>query len=186
MPPKNPKLEKAKREKAKKEAAKKVEEEAAANASILPVMTDENGESPEDALRRQGVIVTYSENSRKLDPNSRDIQVENLTMTYHGHPLIEESDLSLNYGNRYGFIGRNGCGKSTFMNVIGARCIPIPEGIDIYHVKEEIEASDMSALEAVMSVDEERNKLEAEAELLNDMIADNADNNEAMDRYVCV
>ena len=182
MPPKNPKLEKAKREKAKKEAAKKIEDEAAANASKLPSMKAEGGESAEDALRRQGVIVTYTENRTRLDPNSRDIQVENLTMNYHGSPLIEESDLTLNYGNRYGFIGRNGCGKSTFMNVIASRCIPIPEGIDIYHVKEEIEATEMSALEAVMSVDEEKNKLETEAELLNDIIAVDPDNSEAMNR----
>ncbi len=27
--------------------------------------------------------------------------------------------------------GRNGCGKSTFMKVIGARCFPIPDGNDV-------------------------------------------------------
>ena len=61
----------------------------------------------------------------------------NLTVTFHGTPIIEEADLFLNYGNRYGYIGRNGCGKSTFMKVIAARCFPIPEGIDIFHLSEE-------------------------------------------------
>jgi len=126
----------------------------------------------DDKLRAQGVIVTYSEKARAAHENSRDIQIENLTMTYHGAPLILDSNLSLNYGNRYGFIGRNGCGKSTFMNVLGARCVPIPANIDIFHVKEEIEPTDMTALEAVMSVDAERAKLEADAELLNDLMAE--------------
>jgi len=63
--------------------------------------------------------------------------VTNLTVTFHGTPIIEEADLFLNYGNRYGYIGRNGCGKSTFMKVIAARCFPIPEGIDIFHLSEE-------------------------------------------------
>ena len=66
--------------------------------------------------------------------------------------------------------------------------MPIPEGIDIYHLKEEIEATDMSALQAVMSVDVERANLEAEAEELNDMLAaEGADNSEeAMDRLTQV
>lgn len=68
--------------------------------------------------------------------------------------------------------GRNGCGKSTFMKALGARAVPIPDGIDVFHLKEEIEASDtVTALEAVMSVDEERERLEKEAERLNDALS---------------
>ena len=83
---------------------------------------------------------------------------------------------------------RNGCGKSTFLKVIGARCFPIPDGIEIFHLKEEIEASDMTAKEAVMSVDVERSKLEKEAEELNDIISDETaeDTEEAMDRLTQV
>jgi ATP-binding cassette subfamily F protein 2 len=58
------------------------------------------------------------------------------------------------------------------MRVIGARCFPIPDGIDIFHLKEEIEATDMTAKEAVMSVDSEKAKLEREADKLNDMLLD--------------
>ncbi|MEI4393806.1 ABC-F family ATP-binding cassette domain-containing protein, partial [Streptococcus anginosus] len=62
--------------------------------------------------------------------------------------------------------GLNGCGKSTLLAAIGCRELPIPEHMDIYHLSREIEASDMSALEAVICCDEERLKLEKEAELL--------------------
>ena len=156
-----------------KDKAPKVDKKGGKSAAVPSDEANEN-ESAADKLRKQGVIVTFALNSKKQHRNERDISVENLTMTYHGAPLIEEAELSLNYGNRYGFIGRNGCGKSTFMNVIGARCIPIPDGIDMYHVKEEIEATEMTALEAVMSVDSERARLEAEAEELNDIMADEA------------
>ena len=66
------------------------------------------------------------------------------------------------------------------MRIIGARCFPIPDGIDIFHLKEEIEATDMTAKEAVMSVDVERAKLETEAEYLNHVLTedDHPDNNE--------
>uniref|UniRef100_A0A7N0RCU9 ABC transporter domain-containing protein n=1 Tax=Kalanchoe fedtschenkoi TaxID=63787 RepID=A0A7N0RCU9_KALFE len=99
-------------------------------------------------------------------PLSRDIRIESLSVTFHGHDLIVDSELELNYGRRYGLLGLNGCGKSTLLTAIGLREIPIPEHMDIYHLTREIEASDMSALEAVICCDEERLKLEKEAEIL--------------------
>lgn len=76
--------------------------------------------------------------------------------------------LSISYYlcRRYGLLGLNGCGKSTLLTAIGLRELPIPEHMDIYHLTREIEASDMSALQAVISCDEERLKLEKEAEIL--------------------
>ncbi|KAE8646890.1 ABC transporter F family member 1 [Cucumis sativus] len=99
-------------------------------------------------------------------PLSRDIRIESLSVTFHGHDLIVDSELELNYGRRYGLLGLNGCGKSTLLAAIGCRELPIPEHMDIYHLSREIEASDMSSLEAVISCDEERLKLEQEAESL--------------------
>ncbi|XP_057455914.1 ABC transporter F family member 1 [Lotus japonicus] len=99
-------------------------------------------------------------------PLSRDIRIESLSVTFHGHDLIVDSELELNYGRRYGLLGLNGCGKSTLLTAIGHRELPIPEHMDIYHLTREIEASDMSALEAVVSCDEERLRLEKEAETL--------------------
>ncbi|GJT79012.1 ABC transporter F family member 1 [Tanacetum coccineum] len=99
-------------------------------------------------------------------PLSRDIRIESLSLTFHGHDLIVDSELELNYGRRYGLLGLNGCGKSTLLTSIGQRELPIPEHMDIFHLTREIEASDMSSLEAVMNCDEERLKLEEEAERL--------------------
>lgn len=63
------------------------------------------------------------------------------------------------------------------MKALGARALPIPNSIDIFFLKEEIEPSDtVTALEAVMSVDEERLKLEARAEELNNLMAEVMDN----------
>ena len=58
------------------------------------------------------------------------------------------------------------------MKALGARALPIPNSIDIFFLKEEIEPSDtVTALEAVMSVDDERLKLEARAEELNNLMS---------------
>ncbi|KAJ7947864.1 ABC transporter family protein [Quillaja saponaria] len=112
-------------------------------------------------------------------PLSRDIRIESLSVTFHGHDLIVDSDLELNFGRRYGLLGLNGCGKSTLLAAIGCRELPIPEHMDIYHLTREIEASDMSSLEAVISCDEERLKLEKEAEAL---VAQDDGGGEALDR----
>ena len=45
-------------------------------------------------------------------------------------------------------------------------------GIDFFHLTQEIEASEMGALEAVMSVDEERAAVEREVDQLSNMIAE--------------
>ncbi|KDO60223.1 hypothetical protein CISIN_1g0079821mg, partial [Citrus sinensis] len=52
-------------------------------------------------------------------PLSRDIRIESLSVTFHGHDLIVDSELELNYGRRYGLLGLNGCGKSTLLTAIG-------------------------------------------------------------------
>eukprot|EP00850_Spirogloea_muscicola_P011026 SM000067S20303 [mRNA] locus=s67:224223:228095:+ [translate_table: standard] len=99
-------------------------------------------------------------------PQSRDIHIESFSLTFHGHELVADTTLELNYGRRYGLLGLNGCGKSTLLEAIGKRELPIPEHIDIYHLTREIDATEMSALEAVKNVDAERMILEKEAEKL--------------------
>jgi ATP-binding cassette subfamily F protein 2 len=125
-----------------------------------------------DQLAEDGIIATCAHNARKTHENFKDINVLDFSITYYGKVLMENCDISLNYGRRYGLLGRNGSGKSTFMNVLGARGIPIPDSIDIYHLKHEIEPTDMTALEAVTSVDEERNKLQAEVDELSERMLD--------------
>jgi ATP-binding cassette subfamily F protein 2 len=63
-----------------------------------------------DALASAGTICTYASN-RKLDPRSRDIHVDNVTLQHMGAVLLQETQITLSHGNRYGLIGRNGCGK---------------------------------------------------------------------------
>jgi len=52
------------------------------------------------------------------------------------------------------------------LSAIGHREVPIPEHIDIYHLTREMAPSEKTALQCVMEVDEERIKLEKEAERL--------------------
>src|SRR5476649_357609 len=42
-----------------------------------------------------------------------------ITMQLGGKPLFENVSIKFGQGNRYGLIGANGCGKSTFMKILG-------------------------------------------------------------------
>jgi len=119
----------------------------------------------------KSITITCSEASVSGHHRSRDILVENVSLLYHGRHLLKETSLALSYGRRYGLLGFNGCGKSTLMTAIANRLVPIPSYIDVFHLQSEIEASDTSALDAVLSVDEEREVLEQEANKLSDMMS---------------
>ena len=43
----------------------------------------------------------------------------NITMQFGAKPLFENVSVKFTDGNRYGLIGANGCGKSTFMKILG-------------------------------------------------------------------
>ena len=133
-----------------------------------------------DNLSKDNIVVTYESKAGKLHANTKDIKVGGVTVSFHGKPLIEETELTINYGNRYGFIGPNGSGKSTVMKAIAARSIPIPDAIDIYFLDHEYEACDKTALQAVFEVQDEVQDLEQQAEKLNNMMGEVAEDEEAM------
>jgi len=104
-----------------------------------------------------------------IHPMAKDIKIDNFSVTFHGAELIVDSKVELSCGQRYGLIGVNGSGKSSFLAVLGNREVPIQEHIDIYYLAREMPASEKTALEAVMEADEERMKLEKLAEQLATM-----------------
>lgn len=104
--------------------------------------------------------------SLAIHPRARDVKFDNFSITFHGNELIQDTRLELNCGRRYGLIGLNGSGKSTLLAVLGNREIAVPDHIDIFHLSREMPASDKSALECVMEVDEERIRLETLADSL--------------------
>ena len=52
------------------------------------------------------------------------ISTANITMQFGAKPLFENVSVKFNNGNRYGLIGANGSGKSTFMKILGGELEP--------------------------------------------------------------
>ncbi|WP_233280383.1 ABC-F family ATPase [Rheinheimera mangrovi] len=52
------------------------------------------------------------------------ISTANITMQFGAKPLFENISVKFGDGNRYGLIGANGCGKSTFMKILSKELDP--------------------------------------------------------------
>jgi len=52
------------------------------------------------------------------------ISTANITMQFGEKPLFEDISIKFQGGNRYGLIGANGCGKSTFMKILTGELTP--------------------------------------------------------------
>lgn len=56
--------------------------------------------------------------SLAVHPRSRDIKIENFSVTFHGCELMQDTLLELNCGRRYGLLGLNGSGQYMFFSKI--------------------------------------------------------------------
>ena len=59
------------------------------------------------------------------------IATSNLTMQFAGRPLFENVSVKFTGSNRYGLIGANGSGKSTFMKILGGDLAPTSGNVSI-------------------------------------------------------
>jgi len=59
------------------------------------------------------------------------ITTANITMQFGAKPLFENISVKFGNGNRYGLIGANGCGKSTFMKILGGDLDPSAGNVSV-------------------------------------------------------
>lgn len=59
------------------------------------------------------------------------ISTANITMQFGAKPLFENISVKFGDGNRYGLIGANGCGKSTFMKILDGSLTPTAGNVSI-------------------------------------------------------
>ena len=55
----------------------------------------------------------------------------NITMQFGAKPLFENVSVKFGEGNRYGLIGANGCGKSTYMKILAGTLEPTAGNISL-------------------------------------------------------
>lgn len=127
--------------------------------------------SKEDEYRISAFSVSQSAKlmaaSSAAAENSKDVVVENFSITAHKKQLFKNAELRVAHGRRYGIVGPNGQGKTTLLKHIAARELAIPTRISILYVEQEVIADDTPAIQAVLKADKKRAVLlEEEATIL--------------------
>ncbi len=146
---------------------------AAAASAAAPAGAAAGGKGKPTSVKVSERTCTGQLTSRPL---SKDLKFEQFSLSYYGEDLIkaspsssfllvfsprvlcfflfgpeltnrQDTTLELTFGRRYGLIGRNGSGKSTFLKALAARDVAIPDHIDVHLLNEEAEPSELTALE---------------------------------------
>ena len=95
-----------------------------------------------------------------------DVRIENFDLAYGSKVLLQNASLVMAFGRRYGFVGRNGMGKTTLLRSISKRDLYIPPHLTVLHVEQEVRGDDTLAVDSVLQADIERTELlKREAEL---------------------
>ncbi|PIA27532.1 hypothetical protein AQUCO_07600001v1 [Aquilegia coerulea] len=125
-----------------------------------------------------GSRASVLEGENDADANVKDITVENFSVAARGKDLLKNASVKISHGRRYGLIGPNGKGKSTLLKLLAWRKIPVPKNIDVLLVEQEVVGDDRTALEAVVSANEELVKVRQEVALLQNTLASSGDGDE--------
>ncbi|MBA0548598.1 hypothetical protein Golax_016498 [Gossypium laxum] len=109
------------------------------------------------------------------DANVKDITIDNFSVSARGKELLKNASVKISHGKRYGLVGPNGMGKSTLLKLLAWRKIPVPKNIDVLLVEQEVVGDDRTALQAVVSANEELIRLREEVAALQNSSASNGE-----------
>lgn len=142
-----------KRRKERQRAIREEMEEAERKRAIQEAM-DIMNEDGDDENNPEDYLDAATDNS--ADVHIRNLDLPNLRGG--GADLLQNASLTLARGRRYGLMGRNGCGKTTFMTYLAQRQIQeaVPKKMTMLLVRQEIVGSDLSAVETVIKSDVKR------------------------------
>lgn len=105
----------------------------------------------------------------EADANVKDVTIENFSVSARGKELLKNASVKISHGKRYGLVGPNGMGKSTLLKLLAWRKIPVPKNIDVLLVEQEVIGDDNTALQAVISANEELVRLRQEVASLDSL-----------------
>jgi len=175
MPPKKPvrinkkrakELEKISEAKKKREEAKKKrdeDEDNEINEEELEGLSIEDGEQEDQSSGKARLPKESKAKSKAREddyrmatgilesrPLATDLKIGGFSLTVYGKELIKDTTIELSLGRRYGLIGANGSGKTSFLKALAKREVPVPKHIDIFYLDCEAPPSELTALEAVI------------------------------------
>lgn len=110
----------------------------------------------DDAAGDSESLLEKAQADNMIDVHLKNFELPNLRGG--GPNLLQNACLTLARGRRYGLMGRNGCGKTTFLTFLAKRQIPnaVPKNMNMLLVRQEIIGNDWTAVETVVKSDVKR------------------------------
>lgn len=119
------KVDSKKLEKAEQKLQQKLEKRAEApKGPAAPIQLQQ-------ATASQVINKKDSQMDAKGTNRSMDIRIENFDVSFGNKVLLQNADLLLASGRRYGLVGRNGLGKTTLLRMISEKQLQIPSHISV-------------------------------------------------------
>ncbi len=161
--------ERDRRKARQKEMRIKAEEEERQRAinEAMNMFQEDDGEDDQDANERLlGASDGTQEGTMSEEAQMRDVRLLGFDLPNlrgGGPNLLSGANLILARGRRYGLMGRNGCGKTTFLTALSQRKIDcdeqdggVPTSVRMLLVRQEIIGNEWSAIETVLKSDVKR------------------------------
>eukprot|EP00796_Vickermania_ingenoplastis_P008598 gene8600-6036_t len=129
-------------------------------------------EEYEEFLRKRGIAnasaIMKLHHKGEGTTYSTDIRCEGIRIRLGKTLLLDNTDLTLITGHKYGLVGRNGAGKTTLLRALSEHELEgVSPFMQILHVEQEIVAGSETPLQVLLSTDVERELLlKEEQELL--------------------
>ncbi|EJD74783.1 hypothetical protein LOAG_17948 [Loa loa] len=110
--------------------------------------------------RPTDLVATASQSTSRRDGSGggsiMDVHLNSVDISIGPKQLLCGADVVLTYGRRYGLVGRNGAGKSTFLKMISSKQLKIPSNISMLSVEQEVEGDDTEVIQSVLQSDTRR------------------------------
>jgi len=100
------------------------------------------------------------------------VQVNKFSVHINSKKLFDDSELVLTSGHIYGLIGKNGCGKTTLLNIIKNNMIPIDKRMLVLCVEQAIEETNDTPIQILMKSNGEFFKINQRMIVLEKLMED--------------
>jgi ATP-binding cassette subfamily F protein 3 len=124
------------------------------------------------SLTHAPVVLHNSEALGLAGPS--DIHLDEVSIDLGGMVLLDRASVTLVYGRKYGLVGRNGVGKTTFMKFLSSHAFEGMPNVQILHIEQEVSGTDVPVLQSLLNCDVEREALLAEVKEIEALGPDEA------------
>lgn len=169
-------VDQKKLEKAENKLKQKQDKKSEKSTSEKSTASSQVSEASASQMRSRKENKTEASGQNKIT----DLHIENFDVAFGSKVLLENAELHVAAGRRYGLVGRNGVGKTTLLKMISSGNLYIPSHFRVLHVEQEVVGDDTLAIDSVLEADTVRHGLLEEEKSLHKKIDQKPPNSEAL------